>query len=662
MIEKKKNSSNYCKYCGWEFQHDIVQKINENTEPVYCEFCGIELNITSISRREEHNKEKYERISNSNDNNEKQKKSIVKSISKLTKSRKYSIDVIFGDDEFPKIFKENLIIVISRLTYVSIREWEQDNNVSVRRVSLTKSILYEIANNLKPIIDKRISNKLLKNLHKLSIEEFEDWLKLLQKKLQLDQPYRTQFKIYLLWLIKIVFRLVSDMWDMENLPKIEATILKDLKNYFTYLNHSIKHKKISLGKVRVSSTDNKENQVNQSNLELNKKNKISSYTPLKLIEDLRKALQKILPKEELLYEKKLTDLKLSTYLGQIENHIYKIKKNCKRNPKFQLNLNLIGEYKNSLISKFGDRCKKAITLIEKYESLNDLKRENKHIYNYHPNIKLDYFKNINTKEKAYWLGFIYADGGLSYLTPKKKRIRFYFGLDIKDKDSRDKVYRLADIVGIEEKYVKPCSRGNLLQIVVINNTFALHLNKYGVIIGKRKSKNIELPELGSRALNLAFLLGYYDGDGTEGSTVITSGSKKFLEQIKKKYKINYEMRYKKSESIINDREVKGEGWDLALGAKLFNEMIRNYLFSMPKKRRIFETQEEKSERMRQTCIDRAKLKITDEFLKDLKKLVWKMPLYKIAEKHEISVSRISEICKKYNINKPQIGYWKKKQK
>jgi len=102
--------------------------------------------------------------------------------------------------------------------------------------------------------------------------------------------------------------------------------------------------------------------------------------------------------------------------------------------------------------------------------------------------------------------------------------------------------------------------------------------------------------------------------------------------------------------------------DFALGAKLFNEMMRNYQLSMPRKRKIFETPEEKSERMRQTCIDRAKLKITDDFLENIKKLVWEMPLYKVANKYNISKSRISDICKQYQIDKPQIGYWKKKKK
>ncbi|MFX1499789.1 MAG: hypothetical protein ACFFDH_02350 [Promethearchaeota archaeon] len=352
----------------------------------------------------------------------------------------------------------------------------------------------------------------------------------------------------------------------------------------------------------------------------------------------------ILPKIEAIYNNKEI---YNFIINKIENSHYSHRSISRL-------LEQTGIYVNSkTIGKVSNK----IEFEENSEISND---RSSHIYAYHPKIKLNYFKEIDTKEKAYWLGFIYADGGLSYLTPNKRFIRFHFGLDIKDKDSREMVYHLANTLGIEKEYVKPCSRGNMLRFVITNNILAFNLNEHGVIIGKRKSKNIELPEFNSRELNLSFLLGYYDGDGTEGSTVITSGSKKFLEQIKKKYSIAYELRYKKSESIINGKKVNGEGWDLALGANLFNDMMRNYQSSMPRKRKIFETPKEKSERMKQACINRAKLKINNNFLENLKKLVWEMPLYKIANAYNISVSRISDFCKQYQIDKPPIGYWKKK--
>lgn len=239
MIEKepKKNYSSSCKYCGWEFQQDIIQKINKNAGYAICEFCGVEINTTGFNAREEFNNEKYEDTDNFNDDVEK-KKGIVRVLNMLTKPRKASVRLILGDDDFPLIFKENFIIVISRLIYIFLKVWEQNANTSLRRVSLKKSILFSISHELKPIMNKRIKVEFLDNLHKLTIEEFEDCLKMLQKKLQSNQNYRIHFKTFLLWLIRLVFRIITDMWNMSNLPKFEATIRKDLKRYpFNYNNN-----------------------------------------------------------------------------------------------------------------------------------------------------------------------------------------------------------------------------------------------------------------------------------------------------------------------------------------------------------------------------------------------------------------------------------------
>ena len=231
MIGNSKNPSNCCKFCGWEFHQDIIQRIIESKQPAVCEFCGIEINISSVNISEGYNKEKFVRIANSDNDIKKKKNSIVKNIKKWIQPKKYSINLISGDDDFPKIFKENLIIVISRLIYIVIREWEQENNVNVRSVSLEKPILIYIIKKIRPILDKRIQRNFLNDLFKINREDFEDWLRILQKKLELNKDYQTHFKIYLTWLIRIVFKLVSDMWDMKNLPKFQATILKDLKEY-----------------------------------------------------------------------------------------------------------------------------------------------------------------------------------------------------------------------------------------------------------------------------------------------------------------------------------------------------------------------------------------------------------------------------------------------
>ena len=90
--------------------------------------------------------------------------------------------------------------------------------------------------------------------------------------------------------------------------------------------------------------------------------------------------------------------------------------------------------------------------------------------------------------------------------------------------------------------------------------------------------------MNSRELYQAFLLGFYDGDGTIKTSKITSGSIKFLEQIKKKFKIPNKIHKKKG---------VGFAYDLFLGVNLFNEMMDNYKDSLSRKRHKLKTQREK---------------------------------------------------------------------
>ncbi|KKM62312.1 hypothetical protein LCGC14_1522960 [marine sediment metagenome] len=221
MIEKGKDTSICCNYCGWKVPHDFIQRIKENAGSLFCEFCGIDIESNINKTSEKDNKENLKSI----------KKSMVSENSNWQKSQKFSVRLIIKDEDFPKIFKENLIIVISRLIYIYIRIWEQETNTLASRETITKSSFYNLACKIKPIIDRKVSNNFLGNLHKINIEEFEDWLRLLQKKLHTDESYLNHFKIFLLWLLKIVIKLISEMWEMKNIPTFHSTILNDLKNY-----------------------------------------------------------------------------------------------------------------------------------------------------------------------------------------------------------------------------------------------------------------------------------------------------------------------------------------------------------------------------------------------------------------------------------------------
>jgi len=257
----------------------------------------------------------------------------------------------------------------------------------------------------------------------------------------------------------------------------------------------------------------------------------------------------------------------------------------------------------------------------------------------HPNLNEYYFNIIDTKEKAYWLGFLYADGYLS--TNPIERIN----IAINDKDY-ELIESFARAIGYNLQYKIINERENLIHIIISNRNLVKALKHHGIIV--RKSNVIELPKLSSYEFYLSFLLGFYDGDGTSKTSKITTGSFKFLEQIKKKFNIPYNIYKKKG---------VGVAYDLYLGLNLFNDMLRNYASSLKRKRHKLTTQREKNELIKINCWKGHHAKKLIISREELEELVWKLPSYKIAKKYNVSDRLITKRCRELNIKKPGRGYW-----
>jgi hypothetical protein len=183
----------------------------------------------------------------------------------------------------------------------------------------------------------------------------------------------------------------------------------------------------------------------------------------------------------------------------------------------------------------------------------------------------------------------------------------------------------------------------------------------------RKSKTIQYPNLPKPDLELAFLLGYYDGDGRRHTSVISSGSIQFLEQVKERYRISYEIYADKRHKEIYGRKLNSVNYMLHLGPELFNRMMRNYANSMQRKRWTPCEREERIQRAKKACTleevqKRIKLQhdwrlITKERLEEL---VRHMPLKEIANKYNVSKSpTVARKCRRYGIPIPKHGYWTK---
>lgn len=127
----------------------------------------------------------------------------------------------------------------------------------------------------------------------------------------------------------------------------------------------------------------------------------------------------------------------------------------------------------------------------------------------------DYFASINTEEKAYWLGFISADGCIS---KSKDRDSYHFKITLQRSDAD---FLRKFIVAIDGEFdvrfgtasittdgVKRCYE--TCEVAFRDQTFAHHLLKY---ITPNKTEYLRIPNEIPNNLIRHFIRGFADGDG-----------------------------------------------------------------------------------------------------------------------------------------------------
>jgi hypothetical protein len=126
----------------------------------------------------------------------------------------------------------------------------------------------------------------------------------------------------------------------------------------------------------------------------------------------------------------------------------------------------------------------------------------------------NYFDNIDNEEKAYWLGFIYADG---YIRERKSGNSLEIKLSIKDVDHLNKFKKCIESNHlIKESYGKVKYKGG------VSTSHMVHLAMYStklvnsvksVGIHSRKTFTIGRPNIDDDLIP-HFIRGYFDGDGS----------------------------------------------------------------------------------------------------------------------------------------------------
>jgi len=282
------------------------------------------------------------------------------------------------------------------------------------------------------------------------------------------------------------------------------------------------------------------------------------------------------------------------------------------NSNYKFSKERLSEFKDFLFEIFRSRAKKCFDYLRRYERLNpDLKEYSNQRYTIGNPF---YFRNIeNIPEISYWFGFLRADGSRS-------GTGYWISLELAVKDT-DRLEEFAKAVKFPLDRIKFRTRYQWYKGKLKGHEFARlqfgckemakDMDDLGFQGSKADQKFVpdyvvqalkEAKKLAKQAnldwwlitpgqVALAFLLGFYDGDGTyEGgrSARIYASSKPFLEHIKGlfgiKNKVLTTVAPREDAWVFDQKYISKGVFSLSLGPKLFDMMMNSYKDSMKRKR------------------------------------------------------------------------------
>jgi len=282
-------------------------------------------------------------------------------------------------------------------------------------------------------------------------------------------------------------------------------------------------------------------------------------------------------------------------------------------PDYKFSLELLDYFENNIRKIFGLKAFKIYEIIQKYrESNTNLKRYSKQQFDVK---RPDVFKVIDNPEKAYWFGFLHADGYIDTyrsdynicleLSAKDrqqlKAFARFIGATSKDIKKRTRTLRYNDkIKKYKMIYIKKGIKPLVLDLIS-KDFFALKNYTKGIPDFVKKNINEvnnkprwQFTDQGRIAF--AWLLGLFDGDGTyyekSRSGRLYSNNKLLLEEIKIYFEIDSEVLLNHEGQIINfnnigsDKEgiISKPQFSLNLYAQIYQMMENSYSGGLKRKR------------------------------------------------------------------------------
>jgi hypothetical protein len=168
---------------------------------------------------------------------------------------------------------------------------------------------------------------------------------------------------------------------------------------------------------------------------------------------------------------------------------------------------------NMSISKIADLYNVNDDTIKRRLKENNISIKNNNFYK-KKKFNENFFDDINTEEKAYWLGFIYADGCVSN---RKTTDVFEIKLSEKDKAHLEKLKAVLNSEHSIGVHISSCGYNvgkKYCSFSIVNQHLVDSLVEKGVLY--RKTRILKFPNETQVPRNLIkhFIRGYFDGDGS----------------------------------------------------------------------------------------------------------------------------------------------------
>lgn len=241
-----------------------------------------------------------------------------------------------------------------------------------------------------------------------------------------------------------------------------------------------------------------------------------------------------------------------------------------------INLYLKGSSTKELCIKYGWSLNNRHGPLDILKKNNIFIRKDNETHNIKYTINNVYFEKINSIDKAYFLGLIYADGSIHY-----KKAEMKLPLQEKDKIILDKFnYYINSNKPLRINKAKIKNRSNMYSFVIENRKIIEDLKKLGVL--PNKESNIKFPYFLKEKYISHFIRGFFDGDGSiykQGSSLVFNftGTHNMInsinELLSKKFSIELRKIYKRHK----DRD-HNMGYQISWYGKKISKLFYDWIY------------------------------------------------------------------------------------